>query len=246
LHLIINYFNNNKKLPENVDSSEQFEWYKPTGYNKSDDITHEYFNKRIEDTFIINYNSNINYNQLYQFINYKKINIHLLIPFLIKYFSPSIEIKTIISNIETKYNLNFQYNNLCVLFHRGNDKSTETKLCSHEEIIAMAKSCLERNPNIVFLIQSDETDFIEKAFKEFPNSIIFRDEIRHIPQNNNNTVDKLIKEDNHKFSKYFLAITIIMSKCKYIICGSGNCSIWIMFYRGHTNNVLQYLNGKWL
>ena len=37
-----------------------------------------------------------------------------------------------------------------------------------------------------------------------------------------------------------------MSKCKYIICGSGNCSIWIMFYRENANNVFQNLNGEWL
>jgi hypothetical protein len=33
-----------------------------------------------------------------------------------------------------------------------------------------------------------------------------------------------------------------MSKCKYVVCGSsGNCSIWITFYRGNADNVYQYL-----
>jgi hypothetical protein len=50
---------------------------------------------------------------------------------------------------------------------------------------------------------------------------------------------------NAVFSKYYLAITIIMSKCKYVICGSGNCSIWIMLYRGNNKNVCQYLDGTW-
>ena len=43
----------------------------------------------------------------------------------------------------------------------------------------------------------------------------------------------------------FLSTIIILSKCKYIICSSGNCSIWIMLYRGHNKNVIQYLNGNW-
>jgi hypothetical protein len=62
----------------------------------------------------------------------------------------------------------------------------------------------------------------------------------------NSTVDKTMSNDIFTFSKYYLAITIIMSKCKYIICGSGNCSIWIMFYRENANNVFQNLNGEWL
>ena len=79
----------------------------------------------------------------------------------------------------------------------------------------------------------------------FPrNSFYFNDEIRHIKKQNS-TVDFIMKDKNYEFSKYYLAITIIMSKCKYIICGSGNCSEWIMFYRGNNNNVYQNLNGKW-
>jgi hypothetical protein len=62
----------------------------------------------------------------------------------------------------------------------------------------------------------------------------------------NSTVDIKFKNTNHVFSKYYLAITIIMSKCNYIICGSGNCSLWIMLYRGNANNVCQFLNDKWV
>jgi hypothetical protein len=34
-----------------------------------------------------------------------------------------------------------------------------------------------------------------------------------------------------------------MSKCKYIICGSGNCSEWVMLYGGNNKNVIQNING---
>lgn len=61
----------------------------------------------------------------------------------------------------------------------------------------------------------------------------------------NDTVDKVMKDTNKIFSKYYLAITIIMSKCKYIICGTGNCSKWIMLYRGNFNNVCQNLISGW-
>jgi len=76
--------------------------------------------------------------------------------------------------------------------------------------------------------------------KTFPeNSFYFNDEIRHINKSMR-TVDKVLNTQNHIFSKYYLAITIIMSRCKYIICGSGNCSLWIMFYRNNCNNVYQH------
>ena len=97
----------------------------------------------------------------------------------------------------------------------------------------------------MFLIQSDETEFLEFMTNEFPNnSFYFKDEIRHMKKCND-TVDKKMRHQNYEFSKKYLAITIIMSRCKYIICGSGNCDLWIMLYRGNNKNVVQNLNGNW-
>ena len=97
----------------------------------------------------------------------------------------------------------------------------------------------------MFLVQSDETEFIEFITNKFPNnSFYFKDEIRHMKKCSD-TVDKKMSSQNYEFSKKFLAITIIMSKCKYIICGSGNCDLWIMLYRGNTTNVIQNLKGNW-
>jgi len=78
---------------------------------------------------------------------------------------------------------------------------------------------------LVFLIQSDETEFIEFITNMFPNnSFYFKDEIRHMKKCSS-TVDIKMSSQNYEFSKKYLAITIIMSKCNYIICGSGNCDI---------------------
>ena len=132
-------------------------------------------------------------------------------------------------------------NNICVLFYRGNDKNRETKICGYNEYIEKANDVLKKNPNIKFLIQSDETEFIEEMLKKYPNnSFYFKDEIRHMKKCNN-TVDIVFKHLNNEFSKYFLAIMIIMSKCKYVILGSGNCPLWIIFYRGNVVNVYQQL-----
>ena len=316
LYRIIEFINNKNTLPENVDSSSQFSWYK---INNSDDITYDYFQHYNNINININYKYPINYNWDHQFNNYSKLEYNKICPIVEKYFSPSSEIKQIINDIELKYYINYNlkknnintkirlnyninnedklnnyeeklnnyeekmsnyeeklnnyeekmsnyeeklnnyeeklnnyeeklnnYNNICVLFYRGNDKNTETKICGYNEYIEKANIILNENPNIQFLIQSDETEFIEQMTLLYPNnSFYFKDEIRHIKKCNS-TVDIVMKDKNNLFSKYYLAITIIMSKCNYIVCGSGNCSIWIMLYRGNSRNVYQNLNGEWI
>jgi hypothetical protein len=242
LNNIVDFINLNNKLPDSVESSQQFNWYKNSS-NLTKDITYNYFENydNIKDIEVL---FPINFHYQYQYLNYSNLDYEHIIPLVKKYFSPSIKINKIINNIIYKYNI--IYDNTAVLFYRGNDKITETQLCNYEEYLAYANLIMKNNPNIIFLIQSDETEFINFMSKKFPNnSIYFKDEIRHIPKCYS-TVDIIMKDKNNLFSKYYLAITIIMSKCKYIICGSGNCSMWIMFYRGNNNNVYQNLNNNWL
>ena len=244
LHDIIIYFNKNKKLPEIVDCSEQFKLYKP--HDKKDlDITHDYFIDKNND---IEYERFVDFHWLFQFIDYSKLNYRLLNSFINKYFSPTEEINNIISNIETKYNLD--YENTCVLFHRGNDKITESNICNYRETADKANIIYNKNNNIKFLIQSDEKEFIEEMKEKFPNNVCFKDEIRAMTRCIS-SVDLMTKDiDNNninfKFSKNYLAITLIMSRCKYIICGTGNCSLWIMFYRNNSNNIFQFIENKWI
>lgn len=251
LHNIIKYFNVNKFLPITVDSSEHFRLYKSRYENENNiDIIFEYF-KHYNDYEQIKFeNTVVDYDESYQFSEYSSLDYERINPFIKKYFSPSHDIKQLVVSIETKYNIN-DYTNICVLFYRGNDKATETNVSPYEEVIVKAKKILDKVPTIQFLIQSDETEFIERMTSTFPkNSFYFKDEIRHINKDLT-TVDLIDTDDNMKnreFSKRFLAITIIMSKCKYVVCGSsGNCSIWITFFRGNANNVIHYLrNGVWV
>jgi hypothetical protein len=241
LHHITMYVNSNKKLPDGIDSSKQFAWYKKNT-DRDKDITYHYFEhydtiKNTEIHFPITYNWN------HQFIHYSDLDYNRITPLIKKYFSPSVEINEIVNNMKQIYKLNFE--NICVLFYRGNDKNIETKTANYDEYLNYANQIIIQNPDILFLIQSDETEFIEFMTNKFPhNSFYFKDEIRHMKKCND-TVDKKMKSQNYDFSKKYLAITIIMSKCKFIICGSGNCDMWIMFYRGNNNNVIQYLNGTW-
>ena len=241
LHKIINFFNKNKWLPEEIDNTGQFEWYMPVGCQH--DITYDYFDKNDDDK--IDYVVDIDYDQEYQYSNYKTLNYQSVLPFIKKYFTPNIEIMKIVMELENKYNI-VDYDNICVLFYRGNDKFKEVENCNYNEMLERANIIKSQNQNISFLIQSDETEFLDTIMNAFPhNYILFKDEIRHI-RKSNTTVDHVYKQTNYVFSKYFLAIVLIMAKCKYVICGSGNISIWITFFRGHSNDVLQYKKGVWV
>jgi len=253
LHNIIEYFNKHKFLPIMVDSSEHYRLYKSHFENENNiDIIFEYF-EHYDNFPRIVYEKNVDYDEDYQLIEYKKLDYESIVPFVKKYFTPSQEIMKIVTSIETKYNIG-DYSNICVLFYRGNDKATEVSISSYEDVISHAKKILFKHPTIQFLIQSDETEFIERMTEEFPlNSFYFKEEIRHI--NRQMTSVDLIGQnvqaenfENCKFSKYYLAIMIIMSKCKYVICGStGNCSIWITFFRENAKNVIHYLkSGQWV
>jgi hypothetical protein len=241
LQIIVEYLNYNKILPDIVDTSKSFNWYKTKG---DDDVTFDYFEDYTKIKNVVKCDDTINFCHDDQYNNYSKLDYKNLEPLIEKYFTPTLEIKEIIKNMEKKYELD--YKNTCVLFYRGNDKNRETQICDYSEYISYAKDILESNPSIKFLIQSDETEFIETIRFLFPeNSFYFNDEIRHMKRCDD-TVDKCMRDNIDLFSKYYLAITIIMSKCEYVVCGSGNCSLWIMFYRGNSKNIIQNLSGEWL
>ena len=84
LSKIIEYFNNNQKLPEEVDSSQQFNFYK----SKQCDITFQIFENYNNVNQMITYNSPIE--MVYektenQFSDYSKLNFEKVVPFVKKY-----------------------------------------------------------------------------------------------------------------------------------------------------------------
>ena len=241
LFKIIEYFNKKKCLPETIDTTNSFTWYKPENRLEQDIIT-DYFTLTADE---IEYNKNIELSQKVfdvQFYDYNKLYFDDFNPFINKFFTPSDDILSIVSSIENKYNLP-DYKNLCVLFYRGNDKMKETIPPSYSDFFRKALELKRKNENIRFLLQSDESEFLTAMLKLFPDSIVFIDQIRHINKDCD-TVDRVYYGNNYNFSKNFLAIIIIMSKCSHIICTSGNCSLWVIFFRGNANNVIQYLNQK--
>jgi len=243
---IINYFNDNKKLPGIIDSSSLFELYRPNYLEKYDDITYHFFDKNnsINKDNNINYINYMNYNTGIQFNNYNNIDYNPLIPFINKYFTPNIDIINIQNNLLNKYNINTD--EYCGVYYRGTDKFSETIIGTYDTYIDKMNEIKQKDNKIKFIIQSDEENFIKfiKEKEKYKDSIIF---IENIKSTSNKGIHyEHTSNENYLIIKNFFAILLILSKCKYIICSSSNCSIWMMFYRNNGNNVYQFLNNIWL
>lgn len=230
LDAVVQFFNQHKRLPDEVDSSQQFEWYR----TQPNDITCDYFKTKESH---ITFQKEIDYQNEKQFTDFSTLDFEQINPFIQKYFSPSDKILEIIKSLEQKYAID--YENLCAVLYRGTDKIREMQLPSYDSYHQKMQQL-----NCKFLLQSDETEFLEHMHKNMPNSITFYDEIRHIPKNSVKSVDlndsRIPKcQENYQFSLNYLAITYIMSRCKYVICSYGNCSLFVALFRGNTTNLWQ-------
>jgi hypothetical protein len=240
LEYIITYYNKNKCLPKMIDISRSWSWYKPP-HRQQDTIFYDYF--KLAD-LSLKYDHDVPFSNDDQYMNMKNLPYKSLLHFVHHFFTPTDEIEALVKDIEIQYGIS-DYTNICCLFYRGNDKIQETTIPSYDIFLKRAREYKVNNPSTKFLIQSDETEFLEVMIKEFPDSIVFYNHIRHIPKSNT-SVDKLSIQDNYIFSRYFLAIVLIMSKCKHIICISGNISMWISFFRGHAEGIDQFKESNWV
>ena len=243
LYSIINYLNTNKVLPIKVDSSSQFGLYK---YNNNTDITFDFFEDYDNSDIQINYDKNFDIDiNCFQFTNYKDIDYKFINSFISKYFSPSMLILNIYNKLLLKYNINI--NNCIGLYYRGTDKFIETKLGTFESYYKKLNEIIDNNSNknIQLIVQTDSTPFLNFMKKECNRQIII------INENSTSYKKKGIHNEkngseNYVDMQYLFASFLIISKCKYIICSSGNCSVWMMFYRNNAYNVHQNLNCRWL
>lgn len=239
LEKILEFYNEHGVLPERIDSSKQFGYYK-TAAMKERDTTSDYFLMKPVSQFLELERStpeNISFikkelkdaaqNVEAQFSNYKHINFQSILPVFQHYFSPSPQIIEVLNHLERKYRL--IYSNLCTVYYRGTDKQLETNLASFEEFILKALQIKTHIPDIKFLLETDSREFRNLFLSKFPDSIYF-----------------LEVENNNPFihSIYLLASVIAMSKTKIVVCSSGNVSLWTALYRGSADNIIQYLNPK--
>lgn len=238
LFQIMNYYKTYGINVKNINSCHVFSWY---NYDNNTNIFYDFFKieniERLNNISLIEFDYEIRGDlQFKKYIDYK---LDSYFNYVDVYFNLSEKVMKIYNEIISKYNIDFE--NLCCLFLRGNDKATECAIPSYNKYITLGNELLKSDPNIKFLIQSDEREFIEEMSLHFPNNIVFHDEIRVISKNKNLTVDNKgsTPKNNYEYALNFLAIVYIISKCKYVICNSGNISFWILMYRKGFKNYFQ-------
>lgn len=235
LHEIINWFNTHCKLPDIVDSTQQFKWYKSIPADGRNDISCRFFKSNRN---IIPYNGSINYCENDQYSRYETLDFYGLTPFIKKYFDPSREVCENILNLENKYNIN--YDSTVAVFYRGNDKVIETVIAGYDIFFNKCQEILKQNPNVTFFVQTDEKEFLDKFMEIFPNSFHL-EELPKINKDINMVMHKVVNiEDRPRFGINFLSATLMVSKCRYIVTHTGNCGIWSVLFRGNATNVYQY------
>jgi hypothetical protein len=236
LYDIIEYFNQNKEIPEVVDSSEQFQLHK----YEPGDITPYFFTTVDDDIKYQNHIKITNSSDEIQFSNYDFINFEQINPFVKKYFKPSQHVEKSMDYFTQKYNMDFD--KICGVFYRGLDKSRETSIASYDIWI---NKCLEIKSkyNVRFFIQTDETEFSQTFLQNFPDSI-FIEEIPTVSKSDTLVTNHIPLQNRVQFGIDFLAVTILLSKCKYLITHSGNCGNWSCLFRGNTDNVYQWVTSS--
>jgi hypothetical protein len=239
---IMGYYNKKGRLPDEIDRSQQWIHYKGVPSDRPD---LNYF--EITDTPIMLppvIDTPYVYDCMaFQFQPYKNIKLEQVLPLVNKYFNPSKLVKDKLAAYEAKYNLD--YNNLCAVFYRGNDKVTEMNVSPYDLFINKAKEVKAQNPDIKFLVQPDETEFLHAFLDMFPDSIYFT-ETPHLSKQMSAVFFETKLQDRQEYGAKFLAATLALSKCNTLITHSGNCGLWATLYRGHTNNLHQIFNNEWL
>lgn len=239
LHYIVHFINLKKNIPT-IDSSSQFSMYK----FKNGDITYDYFEHYNSIENIIKYP--IHYKEYYQFTDYSQLNYSTIIPIITKYFTPSKKIMNTVDYLKNKYCLD-NLDEYIGVYYRATDKVIETQIASfynfYEKIIEIKNN--ENKENLKVIIQTDSSHFLDYIKTKLDKDIIVIEENdRTYSDTGLHFVNDSIK--NYKDMFYLFSTFLILCKCKYMITGSSNASMWMMFYRGNNNNVHQYLNGQWL
>ena len=239
LKQIIEFFNENQILPENIDSLAQFRNYKEEADDLVEDLTKYFFEQKpvpISGEKIKQIANPMQYG-IYKNIDFKQVAI-----LIETFFSPSKTIKDIVVSLENKYSL--EHDNTCSVHYRGNDKAQETGIAEYEQFFSKAQEVLQKNANIKFLIQTDELEFAQAFKQKFSNSFFF-EELTMINHDKHSSVHHSLPRNKRKeHASYFFAAIIIMSKTKHLITYSGNSALWITLYRRNAKNTHQYLKIK--
>jgi len=248
LYKLVYYFNTHRALPTHIDDSELFDMYKPASY-AGQDITHHFFRPR--DDVRIDFSGTLQIMDERiedQFSPYSGLHFSVVQPFLEKYYSPSQPILDLQASLVDKYGIDVS--NTCAIYYRGTDKHQETPLGSFDVYAAKMRDVLRANPDLQIILQSDSYPFLEYMF-DYADAHKLQNNISVFEENVTTASDQGVHflrrgDKAYQDIQHLFASVLVMAQCKYIICSSGNVSLWMMYYRGNAKNVHQFLKNRWI
>jgi len=252
---IVEFVNKYHKLPQVVDGKRQFSLYKR---DPTVDVTFDFFKNYAMFTPVLqkkfNFKQKIPYNESYQYRDYSKIyQFPKILPLFNAYFTPSDLVIKKVQEIKAKYSI--EPDNCIGVYFRGTDKKTETAIPSYQVFYDKVKNVYleknkEENKNLKLFLQTDTAQFMD-FFNKNKYDWIKDENIIIVNENSTSYTtagihNEKLPEENYKDIFNLFATFLLLAKCKYYICSSGNCSAIMMLYRGNGNNVYQFLNDRWL
>lgn len=240
LHDAIQYIKQTNKIP-NINFSQTFTWYRDT---PTDDVYNSCFKFNPNIQIDIQKNKKINMNRGSRF-DYKKEMILELQPYIDRWYRPNDIVLNIEKEFKSKYNIDFD--KTLAICYRGGDKITEIKSPDFAKFSEHVLDILKNNNLNRVFIQTDQEQYKNYFYSNFSDVDAFHLEemptttgIEHVvrPGKNILNTNKLLH------AQQFLAVTQLISKCKYLINHSGNVARWLILYRGNTNNTIQYYENR--
>jgi hypothetical protein len=238
---IINHFSKNRALPDEIDGTGLFDMYK---VHRGTDITYDFFKhyKDISDQIV--YEREIPIDKWnFQFTSYKAVDYPRILPFVKKYFTPSADIIGICDMLMMKYGI--MPDNCIGVYYRGTDKHHETAIGGFDTYYAKICELREKEKDAQIIIQTDTAPFVDYIRQKNMVNIIIISE-NSVSYTNRGIHYEKSAAQNYEDIKILFATLLIIARCKHIICSSGNCSIWMMYFRGGAHNVHQFLHHRWL
>ena len=156
------------------------------------------------------------------------------------YFFPSKSVLTIQEELERKYKID--YESTVALWYRGTDKWTELSSISPRYFILEAQRLLANYDDLKILVQTDQEQVRDECIASFGKKAFYIEElpvttalvgIHHIPAETRGI-------SNFRFGTTLLAVSKILSKCRYLLTSTGGFGFWACLYRGTTNNTAQF------
>jgi len=243
LYEIINFYNKINSFPPILDSTEMFLQYKPS---PETDVTFDFFEhyNNVEKQTSHPIPSIDAY--MYQFTNYKDIPYASLKPYIKRYFTPASQIKIRQKEIMSKYQIDPQ--NCIAIYYRGTDKQLETLVDTYESFYKRLTYLmrLTNKPDVKVLIQTDTKQFQDYMTAKLPSDTVIVVEELPVSTSNAGVHNEQSNQQNHADMINLLPVILIAAQCKYIICTSGNVSVWTLLFRGNADNVHQNLDRVWV